>query len=213
MSLLRRTGNNRNNIDWYNASSNSSGKYLRRTGTSRNNISWLQVSTSGTYNLLNRTSNGRNNIQWKNTTFSFFDLRNYSLMPQYKFLTNWCAQIVIKCGYTWEVGARTSSIEQKAYNITGTYTLGDYSAGSEGGMIVHYESNSIRDTAYNACRSISKCTIKYGSTTKNLSITKIYKGESQLVINNGTSNYGTAYWNCFVIPEYWPSNLSRVQFE
>ena len=71
MSLLRRTGNNRNNIDWYNASSNSSGKYLRRTGTSRNNISWLQVSTSGTHNILNRTSNGRNNIQWKNTVFSF----------------------------------------------------------------------------------------------------------------------------------------------
>ena len=71
MSLLRRIGTSRNNIDWYNASSNSSGKYLRRTSTGRNNISWLQVSTSGTYNILNRTSSGRNNIQWKNTVFNF----------------------------------------------------------------------------------------------------------------------------------------------
>ena len=71
MSLLRRTGNNRNNIDWYNASSNSSGKYLRRTGTARNNVAWLQISSSGTWNLLNRTGTSRNSISWKNTTFSF----------------------------------------------------------------------------------------------------------------------------------------------
>ena len=71
MSLLRRTGNNRNNIDWYNASSNSSGKYLKRTGTSRNNVAWLQVSSNGTWNLLNRTGTSRNSISWKNTTFSF----------------------------------------------------------------------------------------------------------------------------------------------
>ena len=71
MSLLRRTGTGRNNIDWYNASSNSSGKYLRRTSTGRNNISFIQISTSGTWNILNRTSTGRNNIVWKNTVFSF----------------------------------------------------------------------------------------------------------------------------------------------
>ena len=89
MSLLRRTGNNRNNIDWYNASSNSSGKYLRRTSTGRNNISWLQVSTSGTYNILNRTSSGRNNIQWKNTTFSFASgLQLYSLTSNYSSTYN-----------------------------------------------------------------------------------------------------------------------------
>ena len=89
MSLLRRTGTGRNNIDWYNASSNSSGKYLRRTGTSRNNISWLQVSTSGTYNILNRTSSGRNNIQWKNTVFNFASgLQLYSLTSNYSSTYN-----------------------------------------------------------------------------------------------------------------------------
>ena len=71
MSLLRRTGNGRNNIDWFNASSNSSGKYFKRTGTSRNNVQWINISSNGTHNLLNRTSSGRNNISWKNTTFSF----------------------------------------------------------------------------------------------------------------------------------------------
>ena len=89
MSILRRTGTGRNNIDWYNASSNSSGNYLRRTGTSRNNISWLNISTSGTYNLLNRTSNGRNNIQWKNTVFSFVSgLQLYSLTSKYSSTYN-----------------------------------------------------------------------------------------------------------------------------
>ena len=71
MSILRRTGTGRNNIDWYNASSNSSGKYFKRTGTSRNNVQWINISSNGTHNLLNRTSTGRNNISWKNTTFSF----------------------------------------------------------------------------------------------------------------------------------------------
>ena len=71
MSILRRTGTGRNNIDWYNASSNSSGKYFKRTGTSRNNVQWINISSNGTHNLLNRTSSGRNNIAWKNTTFSF----------------------------------------------------------------------------------------------------------------------------------------------
>ena len=89
MSILRRIGTSRNNIDWYNASSNSSGNYLRRTGTSRNNISWLNISTSGTYNILNRISTGRNNIQWKNTTFSFVSgLQLYSLTSTYSSTYN-----------------------------------------------------------------------------------------------------------------------------
>ena len=79
MSLLRRMGNNRNNIEWY-SSTNTSGQYLQRTSTNRNDISFINISSNGTYNLLNRISNGINDIQWKNTTFSFgIDLRNYPL--------------------------------------------------------------------------------------------------------------------------------------
>ena len=70
MSLLRRTGTSRNNIEWY-SSTNSSGQYLQRISTNRNDISFIQISSNGTYNLLNRISNGINDIQWKNTTFSF----------------------------------------------------------------------------------------------------------------------------------------------
>ena len=71
MSLLRRIGNNRNNIEWYNTS-NISGNYLQRISTNRNDISFINISSNGTYNLLNRISNGINDIQWKNTVFSFF---------------------------------------------------------------------------------------------------------------------------------------------
>ena len=78
MSLLRRTGNGRNNIDW-NGNNTTAGKYLRRTNTGINNISWLQISSNGTHNLLNRTGTGRTNILWKNTTFNFFNFSDYPL--------------------------------------------------------------------------------------------------------------------------------------
>ena len=84
MSLLRRTGTGRNNIDWYNVSSNSSGKYLRRTGTARNNVAWLQISSSGTWNILNRTGTSRNSISWKNTTFSF--IGDLTIVDRYTYI-------------------------------------------------------------------------------------------------------------------------------
>ena len=87
MSILRRTGTGRNNIDWYNASSNSSGKYLRRTSNGRNDISFLNISSNGTYNILNRNSTGRNDISWKNTSFSF-TIDMYPLLSGYLYLNN-----------------------------------------------------------------------------------------------------------------------------
>ena len=211
MSWLRRTGTGRNNIEW-GGGSTSTGNYLRRTGTSRNNVQWLNISTSGTWNLLERTANGRNNIRWNNLTFNFLDLTKYPLMPQGNFLTRWCAQISIKTAIQTETGCYVSSTGKDYYNITGNYTLGDAVYSSEGGMIIHNTSKSVRDQEYNVIKNVKRITMRYGSTTKTVSVTKIYTGESQLVINNGTSNYGTAYWNCFVIPQYWPTNLSYVQF-
>ena len=79
MSLLRRTGTGRNNIDWYNASSNSSGQYLQRISTNRNDISFINISSNGTYNILERYNNSRNSIRWNNTTFSFTNFSTYKL--------------------------------------------------------------------------------------------------------------------------------------
>ena len=152
MSLLRRTGTGRNNIDWYNASSNSSGKYLRRTSTGRNNISWLQVSTSGTYNILNRISSGRNNIQWKNTIFNFGgDLTKYKNLFSDKigdatYHASWGSANT--SNYYW-----IGTINRNGYsNISKVYSYKNYDSATST-IAIYYQGTS---TAQNVCNEIFK---------------------------------------------------------
>ena len=152
MSLLRRTGTGRNNIDWYNASSNSSGNYLRRTSTGRNNISWLNISTSGTYNILNRTSSGRNNIQWKNTVFNFGgDLTKYKNLFSDKigdatYHASWGSANT--SNYYW-----IGTINRNGYsNISKVYSYKDYDSATST-IAIYYQGTS---TAQNVCNEIFK---------------------------------------------------------
>ena len=158
MSLLRRIGTSRNNIDWYNASSNSSGKYLRRTSTGRNNISWLQVSTSGTYNILNRTSTGRNNIQWKNTVFNFGgDLTKYKNLFSDK--------IGDATYHAYWGSANTSNyyyigtINRNGYsNISRVYNYKDYDADTST-IVIYYQGTSTAQNVYNEIFKFKTITI------------------------------------------------------
>ena len=157
MSLLRRTGNNRNNIDWYNASSNSSGKYFKRTGTSRNNVQWINISSNGTHNLLNRTSTGRNNISWKNTTFSF--KTEEEIMYEDVFfkplLDNDCKLRVKRTPYNSDGSGRTARCDL-IYNSNGYYSLsiisetnGTIHSGGLGGFYIICSTSDIAENISN----------------------------------------------------------------
>ena len=158
MSLLRRTGTGRNNIDWYNASSNSSGNYLRRTGTSRNNISWLNINSSGTYNLLNRTSNGRNNIQWKNTNFNFG-----GDLTKYKNLFN---DTIAGATYNASWGSANTSnyyyigtINRNGYsNISKVHSYKNYDSATST-IAIYYQGTSTAQNVYNEIFKFKTITI------------------------------------------------------
>ena len=148
MSLLRRTGNNRNNIDWYNASSNSSGKYFKRTGTSRNNVQWIQVSSNGTHNLLNRTSTGRNNISWKNTTFSFETYQSLAQEADSLKYTEFTFMDNNGAGSFSSYGLRLIPEDDRHYDSRGNFFLQSL---SENSIFDNDEENFVRSNKYNPC--------------------------------------------------------------
>ena len=66
---LIRGGTTRNEIYW-----GGIGKvtYLNRTASGRNDIRWYNVTSNGTWLLLQRVSSDRNGIAWNNVSFNFF---------------------------------------------------------------------------------------------------------------------------------------------
>ena len=128
MSLLRRTGNGRNNIDWYNASSNSSGKYFKRTGTSRNNVQWINISSNGTHNLLERYNTTRNGIRWDNITFNFSEFAKYPVRKivlgsgsSYSDINTYSVTEYISNGYNVKHTGQASSSADTGTTKNGTY--------------------------------------------------------------------------------------------
>ena len=171
MSLLRRTGTSRNNIEWYNTS-NSSGNYLRRTNNGRNDISWLNISTSGTYNLLNRISNGINDIQWKNTIFSFFTPHTGTYKSSTTItIPSGCNHIDIFC-----VGGGGAGGDE--YSSSNRY---HYGGGGGGGGYTKTVSNLV----VSAGQSIS-IVVGSGGKVNGTDPEYIYSGEKSYVSRNNT---------------------------
>lgn len=74
MSLLMRTGSDRNGISW-GGSSSTAGTYLYKTSwTGRESLKWFFInSTTNGMVFLQRINTGRNDIKWDVFNFSFFN--------------------------------------------------------------------------------------------------------------------------------------------
>ena len=194
MSLLRRIGTSRNSIDWYNASSNSSGNYLRRTNTSRNDISWLNISSNGTYNILNRTGTGRNNISWINTTFNFGPTpMDYSLTPisyssSYRNIPSWYIMLFDHTGssvawYDYDAYlAQSITYLSNGYRINSIYKYISelYSFDRESHVVIYFScSTSVQNNLVNLFKSYSNVIVSssggtYSSEIRNVTTNTYY---------------------------------------
>ena len=227
MSVLYRTGNNRNDIVFINEK-NREGRYMHKTSwTGRESLQWMNITSSMSAQdlhdavLLQRTGTGRNDLVWQNNYgFTFVNFGKYKLGAIYKRLWNCWVNIT----FADDRGATSSSTFKFWCSVgsVGVNSLNGITTLQRNGedlsyfqMKIYFATKDDVDGFYNELiQNYTKVSINPKASMQNIPWKSIYKSDyaesgDKDPNTNVTSSAYFIYFNLgeYAIKDDWPTQV------